>query len=152
MKKILAILGCALAVVLMTSLFGSSIQAGAAGEGQKTQQEIILELQNAYRVQAGLKPLKLTTELQTAANIRASEASTFFSHMRPDGSEWWTVDPERAWGENLYSGQNSAERIVSAWMNSRYHYENVMDPDFRTCGIGLVYANGRWYCVQEFGY
>ena len=153
MKKRLAMIGCALAVVLFTSLFGIRIQAGAAGEGQKTQAEIILELQNAYRAQAGLAPLQPTAALQTAAGIRVTEAAVYFSHVRPDGSPWWTVDPVEVYGENLYRGdRNSAESIVNAWMSSPAHRSNILSPEYTTCGIALVFSNGRWVCAQEFGY
>ena len=152
MKRFCAIAAVILAVVLFVPVIGTSLQAGANGEGRKSQQELILELQNTYRVQAGLKPLTVTVELQTAADIRVEEAARYFSHRRPDGSDWWTVDPTYVYGENLANGYNSAAEIVNAWMTSRSHRYNMMNPEYTTCGIDLAYVNGKWYCAQEFGY
>ena len=152
MKRFCAIVAVILAVVLFVPMIGTSLEAGANGQGRKSEQEVILELQNMYRVQAGMKPLTLTAELQTAADIRVEEAARYFSHTRPDGSAWWTVDPVTVYGENLSNGYNSAEAIVNAWMASRSHRYNVLNPEYTTCGIDLTYANGKWYCAQEFGY
>ncbi|MBR0091444.1 MAG: CAP domain-containing protein [Lachnospiraceae bacterium] len=152
MKRLCVVVLSIILLATLAPMAISSIHAGANNEGRKSQQELILELQNAYRVQAGMQPLTLTAELQTAADIRVEEAARYFSHTRPDGSAWWTVDPVTVYGENLSHGYDSAERIVGAWMASRDHRYNVMNPEYTTCGIDLTYVNGKWYCAQEFGY
>ena len=152
MKRVCVVV---MSIVLLASfapLIVSSMRAGANDEGRRSQEELILELQNMYRVQAGMQPLTLTVELESAADIRVEEAARYFSHTRPDGSDWWTVDPVTVYGENLSNGYASAEQIVNAWMSSRDHRFNVMNPEYTTCGIDLTYVNGRWYCAEEFGY
>jgi hypothetical protein len=53
-------------------------------------------------------------------------------------------------GENIAWGATTAEEVMDGWMNSPGHCLNIMDPSFRTLGVG--YAEGadgnRW--TQDF--
>ena len=51
----------------------------------------ILTRVNGIRAANGLKPLRYDTNLDAPALVRATEASTFFSHTRPNGTEWYSV-------------------------------------------------------------
>lgn len=77
-----------------------------------------LEKVNAIRVANGLSEVRYDASLEQAANVRAQEASTSFSHTRPDGSAWYTVNDALMYGENLAEGYNSADEVVDAWMAS----------------------------------
>ena len=107
---------------------------------------------NAQRSAAGLGALVWNDALEQAAMVRAQEAVSTWSHTRPDGSDWWTVNSSIMYGENLAKGYSSADAAVAAWMASPTHKENIMLGEFRSCGIAIFEIGGVWYWAQEFGY
>lgn len=111
------------------------------------------DLINAQRSNSGLKALKWSNGLEEAAAVRAVEASQLWSHDRPGGKgEYWTVNSNIVYGENLAKGYNTAADMFTAWMNSPSHKDNIMFPDFRTAGLAIHIVGGQWYCANEFGY
>ena len=111
-----------------------------------------LSLCNEMRRKEGLPALSWSDSLANCAVVRAEESSLLWSHTRPDGSDWWTVNSSIMFGENLGKGYDTSSQIVDAWMNSQSHKENVMDPELKTCGIAIYEQNGVYYWAQEFGY
>lgn len=112
-----------------------------------------LALVNQQRVAAGLTELVWSDGLAQAAQVRATEASQVFSHTRPNGFDWWTVNSDLMYGENLAEGYTTAQDCVAAWMASPTHRANVLNGTYVTCGIAIFQAsNGTWYWAQEFGY
>jgi uncharacterized protein YkwD len=112
-----------------------------------------LALVNAQRAAAGLSALVWSEGLADAAAVRAHEITTLFSHTRPDGSNWWTVNSTLQYGENLAKLYQSSSSVVDAWMNSPTHRANIMDGSFVTVGMAIYQTdNGSWYWAQEFGY
>ena len=107
---------------------------------------------NEARTEIGLTELVWNGELAKAADIRAKEIDQIFSHVRPDGSEWWTVNEEVIYGENIARGYQNADSVMEAWMKSSEHKDNILYASFQTIGIALYESNGKWYWVQEFGY
>jgi len=111
------------------------------------------DIVNAKRQEAGLGALTWNTGLEQASAVRAVEASQSFSHTRPDGSDWWTVNSNLMYGENLAKGYASADAAVTAWLNSPTHKANIMDVEFVSGAIAIhVNSNGQWFWAQEFGY
>ena len=107
---------------------------------------------NKARTEIGLPELIWNGELAKAADIRAKEIEQIFSHVRPNGSEWWTVNEEVIYGENIARGYQNADSVMEAWMKSSEHKDNILYASFQTIGIALYESNGQWYWVQEFGY
>ena len=107
----------------------------------------ILSLVNQERVRNGLDKLSWGDTCTEAAEIRAEELVTLYSHTRPDGSSWSTacVEPSEAAvyveGENLVVGNSavSPETTVAAWMNSEKHRENILNPNFTKLAVGLYF-------------
>lgn len=110
------------------------------------------DLMNAQRAQAGLGALFWDSDLENAAAIRAFECSESFSHTRPDGSDWYTVNAQIMHGENLAYGYNSADSVMTAWLNSPTHKENIMYPSFTKCAIAIYKSGSTYYFAQEFRY
>ena len=123
----------------------------------------MLKLVNAHRSANGASALKASDKLNQAAQTRAKETSTYFSHTRPDGRDTWSVYDEvgykwRAAGENIAmnsTGNGSAAEIAQSlftqWKNSSGHNKNMLSKDFTEIGIG-VYIEGRSvYSAQLFG-
>ncbi|MCR4990446.1 MAG: CAP domain-containing protein [Lachnospiraceae bacterium] len=107
---------------------------------------------NDQRKAAGLTPLSWSNGLEQASDVRAVEAAQVWSHSRPDGTDYWTVNSSIVYGENLAKGFSSAEEAVNAWMNSVSHRDNILYPDYRTAAIAIHIDNGNWYWANEFGY
>ncbi len=105
----------------------------------------VLNLVNAERSKAGLAALSWGTTCEGAANIRAQEIMSVYSHQRPDGSTWATTCPIPATGgmsgENLNAGNAavSPETVVAAWMNSPDHRANILNPNFTNVSVGFVF-------------
>lgn len=111
------------------------------------------EATNVYRESKGLDPLVWSERLVIDALVRSQEIEKLFSHTRPSGSDWWTVDSEHMFGENLAQGYSIAENVVNAWIDSPSHRENLEDPEFLTCGISAWRGDdGNIFVAQEFGY
>lgn len=111
------------------------------------------DLVNAKRQEAGLGALTWNSGLEQASAVRAVEASQSFSHTRPDGSDWWTVNSNLMYGENLAKGYATAQEAVTAWMNSPTHKANIMDTEFTSGAIAIhIGSNGQWFWAQEFGF
>lgn len=119
----------------------------------------ILSLVNEYRAQVGAEPLSYSSAMQSAANARAQECITSFSHTRPDGSGASSVMAEygvsySGFGENLFyaSGVSSvsASTVTSAWMNSSGHRANILEPRFTSMCIGTAVDGDTIYVVQLF--
>lgn len=114
--------------------------------------QLAMAIVNARRTASGLKELKWNIGLEQAACVRANEIESLFSHSRPDGSSYWTVNGNLVYGENLAKGYYSAEDVVAAWVASPTHNANLMDPGYTTCSIAIHESNGEYYWSQEFGY
>mgnify|MGYP000217162800 CR=1 FL=1 len=101
----------------------------------------VLKLVNEERATAGLPALTLHAGATRAAQQRAGEIETSFSHTRPDGSNFTTALTAagvsyRAAGENIAYGQKSAKQVMQDWMNSAGHRANIMNGNFTSIGIG----------------
>ncbi|MCI8541588.1 MAG: CAP domain-containing protein [Erysipelotrichaceae bacterium] len=111
---------------------------------------------NRYRSAAGLAPVMLDLGLyHNVTYLRALEVASKFSHTRPNGKPCHTIYAEYGLGygsegENIARGQVSAQEVVSDWMNSPTHRENILRPEFTRMSVGLVNSGGVWVWVQEF--
>lgn len=110
----------------------------------------VLNLVNQERAARGLSALRMDSELTRAACVRAGEIAQSFSHTRPDGSSWSTVSSS-AYGENIAMGQQTAEKVIAAWMTSTGHRENILRASYGSIGICAIKSNGVMYWVQLFG-
>lgn len=114
----------------------------------------VVALVNAERSKQGLSPLTARKELNEYAQLRSKEIVSNFEHKRPDGSSpldyVMSLDGVMRAGENIAWGQSSPEEVMTAWMNSEGHRENIMKSTFSMIGVGCYEANGRRYWTQIF--
>lgn len=85
----------------------------------------LVELINAERTKAGLSALRVSAELRSFAEVRATEISTEgnYGYLRPDGSGAISMMNENrvsyhAFNELIGSGFNTAEAMLADWMAS----------------------------------
>ena len=117
----------------------------------------VVRLVNAERAKEGLAALQMDSSLNSAAQVRAKEIVTSFSHRRPNGSNCFTALSEagikyNGSGENIAYGQKTPAEVVNAWMNSAGHRANIMSSKFTKIGVGCHNSNGTYYWSQFFTY
>ena len=117
----------------------------------------VVRLVNAERAKEGLAALQMDSSLNSAAQVRAKEIVTSFSHTRPNGSNCFTALSEagikyNGSGENIAYGQKTPAEVVNAWMNSAGHRANIMSSKFTKIGVGCHNSNGTYYWSQFFTY
>ncbi|MFB8774353.1 CAP domain-containing protein [Streptomyces broussonetiae] len=119
----------------------------------------VVDLTNAERVRAGLRPVAVDALLTAAAQAHSADmvARDFYSHTSPDGGRPWdraaaAGSTRRTIGENIACGQRSPAEVVTGWMNSPGHRANILKPDFTHIGVGFA-GGGRagTYWTQLFG-
>lgn len=133
---------------------GSNSTGGTSTSTSSAAQAVLAEV-NAARAKNGLSALTLDANMNRAAAVRAAELAQSFSHTRPNGSRGLTALNEagvsyRTAGENIASGQQTAQAVVSAWMNSSGHRANILSASFGRMGVGQATIGGRTYWVQLF--
>lgn len=133
---------------------GSGSTDGTSTGTSSAAQAVLAEV-NAARAQNGLSALTLDASMNRAAAVRAAELAQRFSHTRPNGSRGLTALNEtgvhyRTAGENIAAGQQTAQAVVSAWMNSSGHRVNILSASFGRMGVGRAMIGGSTYWVQLF--
>lgn len=128
---------------------------GGTNTGTSSAAQAVLAEVNTARAKNGLSALTLDANMNRAAAVRAAELAQSFSHTRPNGSRGLTALNEagvsyRTAGENIASGQQTAQAVVSAWMNSSGHRANILSASFGRMGVGQATIGGRTYWVQLF--
>jgi uncharacterized protein YkwD len=140
---------------------GASVPSSQPAPVAQSWQDQVLSLVNQARAAAGLGPLQMNAQLTAAAQKYSQymAAARFFGHNAPDG----TTPPMRQqasgynatlWGENIAAGQADPQAVMTAWMNSPDHRENILRPGFAEIGIGIYKdPNSQYgiYWTQEFG-
>ena len=105
---------------------------------------------NAYRADAGLGELKLSSRLSAIASCRGYEISRVWSHTRPDGRGYQTVLNDYGYGGSArellvyVSGSGDGQSIVDKWKASDSHKDLLLG-SFSTVGIGVYRENGMTY-------
>ena len=129
----------------------NTIDVKVNGTMDYTKAQEVLQLANQERRTAGLNELKMDTELQEAAMTRAAEIGLIFDdkHTRPDGTEWHTIC-SKSNGENTALGMTSASEVMSRWMASQSHKDNILYEGFNSIGIGCFKNGDVYYWVQIF--
>lgn len=104
----------------------------------------MLQLVNHERTSRGLQPLKLNLKARTVARNYSRDmfARGYFSHINPEGKT--PFDRMKAGGVQYdTAGENLAlaptlELAHQGLMNSPGHRANILNPAYRTVGIGIM--------------
>lgn len=120
-------------------------------------EQLIVNLVNQERINAGLRPLQVNYKLVKVARLKAQDMAenNYFSHTSPTyGSPFDMIKAEgvsyRYAGENI-AGNSTASRAMTAWMQSEGHRANILNPNFTHIGVGVAYQASPYNIyVQEF--
>jgi uncharacterized protein YkwD len=178
-----------IAIVLMTGadslrpstrLLASSVDDGAVGQSAQTAtlkpaaanspdipfndfdseaEQVLLQLANQARAEAGAPRLTLDAGLTRAARVHAEAmlAARQLSHQfegepslpqRLGNATHTTLDQE---GENVALDYNAASGHQHL-MLSPPHRANLLNPAYNVIGMGVVRSGDRLYIVQDFGH
>ena len=143
MKRLICLaVSAALAVCLCAS--GVCAAVPTQLDSVCTQEEWeMLKLTNKERLAQGLVPYSAFAGLQDATDIREKELIELYSHTRPNQSSCFTAITEAGLGytsaaENIAAGQTSPAAVISVWMNSDGHRQNILDAKFTHIGMGYT--------------
>jgi hypothetical protein len=96
------------------------------------------------RQKDGMPPLVMNNQLTQAAQLKAKDmfAKDYWAHNSPSGEMPWDFIKQAGYdyqyaGENLARGFTSAPDVVTAWMNSPEHRENMLSPNYHDVGFSL---------------
>jgi uncharacterized protein YkwD len=119
----------------------------------------ILGLVNQERAKVGADPLKINEQLDLAADQHTLDQASMnkMSHTGSNGSNMGDRIQNAGYlfssaGENVAYGFGDAAAVMSGWMNSEGHRQNILNPNYKEIGIGYAQgADGRPYWTQDFG-
>lgn len=148
--------------VLLALPLEAPVAADSAGVGQR-----VLALVNEARGEKrrcgrqrfdAAPPLAPSALLDDAARAHAEDMASH-SRLGHAGSDGSTAGERAAragyrWrlvGENVASGQSTAEQVVADWLDSPHHCANLMDPAYAEMGVGFAAGAADVYWAQLFG-
>ena len=146
MKKwILLLFGCLIGI-------SGCVKESESEEYIADEEKEVIRLVNNERAKAGIALLEMDISLMQSCNIRAEELTIRFSHERPNGESCFSVITfeSKASGENIACGQPDANSVMTSWMNSEGHRNNILNPNFTHIGVGYMLKNNTAYWVQLF--
>jgi uncharacterized protein YkwD len=123
---------------------------------------VLVNLTNKDRLANKVGELKVNPLLEKAAQMKADDMATkgYFAHNTPDGkTPWYWVEQAgyqyKYAGENLAVNFENSEDVETAWMNSRGHFLNIINPKYEEIGIatstGTYKGRTAIFVVQMFG-
>jgi len=123
------------------------VSAAAVAGADPLDARHIVALTNASRRQAGLAPVTVDERLVAAAKAKLFDMlkQDYFDHRTPDGRQPWSFMQAAGYrfqmaAENLAKGYDNEPELQQAWMKSRGHRANILNPLFTE--IGVADANG----------
>lgn len=122
----------------------------------------VVRATNQERLSAGLKPLAYNEQLADAARRKAANMfeENYWAHNSPSGKSPWTWIKAAGYnytfaGENLAKDFGDTSRMISAWMASPTHRDNIVSTKYQEIGVavvpGTILGNETVLVVQLFG-
>jgi len=111
----------------------------------------VIDLTNEQRRKNGLPALKADTQLSSVAQKKAvdMQQNNYFSHTSPTYGSPFDMMRDfgvtyKAAGENIAQGQRTPQEVVTAWMNSEGHRENILSTKYTNIGVGFEQSGNHW--------
>jgi uncharacterized protein YkwD len=125
---------------------------------QDTKAEQLVSAHNYQRKQHDISPLVLDTLLARAAQDHAEECARrgVLSHEGRDGSSPAARARRAGYrsgyvGENIAMGYPSVNSVVTGWMKSAGHRQNILNTHYGDVGFGYAEGSDGPYWVALFG-
>lgn len=126
------------------------------------QQLEVITLTNEQRQAAGAAALKENSFLSQAAAKKAADmfSGNYWAHVSPSGTTPWYFFDQVGYkyiyaGENLARNFDTSAGVVSGWMNSPSHRDNLLSNNYTEIGVavvnGILLGEETTLVVQLFG-
>lgn len=153
-------------IFLLLGSFASSLARtnlpSVLGVSTNITSENLLVLTNKAREENKVAPLALSPQLSEAAAKKAKDMfdKNYWAHNSPDGTTPWVFIKNSGYnytyaGENLARGFSETPDVLSAWMASPTHRENILSPNYKDIGFaiktGILNEEETVLVVEEFG-
>jgi uncharacterized protein YkwD len=139
-----------LVTLIVTALIGILVtlngrnESLAQVESPADQAHLLVELINAERADAGVPPLKMHANLQTAAMWLAEDMAVhdYVGHIDSEGRSTqqrindFGYTNLRSLAENYAVGEKEALDVLALWMSNTSRQEAILDPSHREIGAG----------------
>ncbi|MCX6816789.1 MAG: CAP domain-containing protein [Candidatus Beckwithbacteria bacterium] len=137
-----------LVLVIFTQVCFSFLGArmpGVLGINSSITADEIVNLTNKTREENGLPVLTISPLLSEAAQEKGADmiAKNYWAHASPDGTTPWDFFKNVHY-QYLYAGENLARdfqdspSVITAWMNSPTHRDNLLSGRYREIGIAVI--------------
>lgn len=141
---IFVVIGLILAGNVFLRLLGSSSLHILGFTSSITIDEVV-RATNEQRIASGLKPLAYNEKLADAARRKAANMleENYWAHVSPSGKSPWVWFQAAGYsytfaGENLAKDFGDTSRMISAWMSSPTHRDNIVNPKYSEIGLAVV--------------
>ena len=160
----ISLAACVVSITVFSyMLVASSYSQNEALANSFTREQVITAV-NKQRLSKKLPALIQNTKLNKSAQAKADDMAnpehSYFSHISPKNKKWSAFIKEADYdynvaGENLANGYDNIEDMITAWMNSPSHRENIINKDVDETGIGIAYGKlgnkPTVFVTQHFG-
>lgn len=115
--------------------------------------DTISNLVNSQRIANGIPALARSSALDHSAQDKCADmvARDYWSHDTPDGQQPWIFIGRYSLyssaAENLAYGQVNEPMVISDWMNSPGHRENILNKEL----VYVGYAQCKYPASSQFG-
>lgn len=133
--------------LIMAALVGQNLLKTGDVLGQTTRIDPtgLLNTTNTARQEHLRQPLRQNHKLSEAAYLKAQDMlkKDYWAHVSPEGTKPWQWLGEVGYnyntaGENLARGFTTNKDIVTAWLDSPSHRNNVLNLSFEEVGFAVV--------------
>ena len=138
------IVACFLTAQFFLNYFGLFFPR-VLGYASNISPERLIELTNQERTKRGLTSLTDNPALNEAATRKAGDmfALNYWAHNSPTGRTPWAFFKEVGYnyafaGENLARDFNDSDAVVSAWMDSPTHRDNILNTSYKEVGLAVI--------------
>lgn len=123
-----------------------------------SQENEVIRLVNVERSKAGLPALSTNWQLCRVARYKSADMANkgYFSHTSPTyGSPFQMMQnfglKFTSAGENIAYGQRTPSQVMTDWMKSPGHRNNILSRSYSQIGVGLAKnSSGVCYWTQQF--
>ncbi|HZZ99065.1 MAG TPA: CAP domain-containing protein [Candidatus Saccharimonadia bacterium] len=131
--------------ILIRTAPGLATNGSVLGYSSSITMSQVLSSINAQREHNGLSDLKSNDKLDQAASAKASDmfAQQYWAHTSPTGVTPWFFLKNAGYeysvaGENLARDFGDTDSMISAWMESPSHKENILNSKYIDTGIAVL--------------
>lgn len=130
---------------LVLNVFFGQANRDVLGYATNISGKVLLDETNAERAKDNESSLALSSVLSQAAQDKANDMAKrgYWDHVTPDGKQPWAfIDAvnykyESA-GENLAYGFGTSDQVVTAWMHSPEHRDNILNAAYSEVGFATA--------------